>query len=161
ANQYLTGSVQFSSGCPFTCEFCDIPGLYGRKPRMKTPAQVLGELEQLWSAGLNAVYFVDDNFIANPHATLELLPHLVEWQVRRNFPLRLACEATLNISLHPQILELMREAGFVTVFCGTETPEPEALRAMKKTQNLRRPILESIQTLNSYGLEVVSGIILG
>ena len=159
--QYLTGSIQYSSGCPFTCEFCDIPGLYGRKPRMKTPAQVLTELSQLCKAGLNSAYFVDDNFIANPHATLELLPHLVQWQQRQGFPLRLACEATLNLSMYPQILELMRQAGFVTVFCGTETPEPAALRAMKKTQNLRRPILESVETLNSYGLEVASGIILG
>lgn len=161
ARHYLTGSVQFSSGCPFTCEFCDIPGLYGRKPRMKTPAQVIGELDQMADAGMSAVYFVDDNFIANPNAALELLPHLVEWQERRGFPLRISCEATLNISAHPRILELMRQAGFVLVFCGTETPEPAALRAMKKTQNLRRPILESVQTLNRYGLEVASGIILG
>ena len=161
ANQYLTGSIQFSSGCPFTCEFCDIPGLYGRKPRMKTPAQVLAELDQLKRAGMDWVYFVDDNFIANPHAAMELLPHLVAWQRQNGFPLRLACEATLNISMSPAVLELMREARFVTVFCGTETPEPEALRAMKKTQNLRRPILESIETLNRYGLEVASGIIIG
>lgn len=158
---YLSGSIQFSSGCPFTCEFCDIPGLYGRKPRMKSPAQVLKELDQLWRAGMNAIYFVDDNFIANPHAALELLPHLVDWQERNGRPLRLACEATLNISTHTQILELMRRAGFVTVFCGIETPEPAALRAIKKSQNLRQPILESVYTLNRYGLEVASGIILG
>jgi radical SAM superfamily enzyme YgiQ (UPF0313 family) len=161
ADHYLTGSIQFSSGCPFTCEFCDIPALYGRKPRIKSPAQVLGELDRMRCAGMHAVYFVDDNFIANPHAALELLPHLVQWQERHGHPLRLSCEATLNISMYPQILELMRQAGFVTVFCGTETPEPAALRAMKKTQNLRRPILESVQTLNRYGLEVASGIILG
>ena len=161
ADHYLMGSIQFSSGCPFTCEFCDIPGLYGRKPRSKMPAQVVGELDQLWNAGMYSVYFVDDNFIANPNAALELLPHLVEWQKRHGHPLRLACEATLNISIYPKILELMRQAGFITVFCGTETPEPAALRAMKKTQNLRRPILESVQTLTSYGLEVASGIILG
>ncbi|MGO8700517.1 MAG: B12-binding domain-containing radical SAM protein [Limisphaerales bacterium] len=161
ARHYLLGSIQFSSGCPFTCEFCDIPGLYGRKPRIKATEQVIGELDQLADAGLPAVYFVDDNFIANPNAALQLLPHLVEWQERRGHPLRLSCEATLNISLYPQILELMRQAGFVTIFCGTETPEPAALRAMKKTQNLRRPILESVQTLNRYGLEVASGIILG
>jgi radical SAM superfamily enzyme YgiQ (UPF0313 family) len=161
ADHYLTGSVQFSSGCPFTCEFCDIPGLYGRKPRTKNPEQVISELDQLRRAGMSAVYFVDDNFIANPNATLELLPHLVEWRRRTHHTMRLACEATLNISIYPRILEMMRDAGFVTVFCGTETPEPAALRAMKKTQNLRRPILESVQTLNRYGLEVVSGIILG
>jgi radical SAM superfamily enzyme YgiQ (UPF0313 family) len=161
ADHYLMGSIQFSSGCPFTCEFCDIPGLYGRKPRTKTPAQVVGELERLRCAGMYSAYFVDDNFIANPNAALELLPHLVEWQKRNGHPLRLACEATLNISIYPKILEFMRQAGFITVFCGTETPEPAALRAMKKTQNLRRPILESVQTLNRYGLEVASGIILG
>jgi hopanoid C-2 methylase len=161
AGHYLMGSIQFSSGCPFTCEFCDIPGLYGRRPRAKMPAQVIGELDQLWGAGMTSVYFVDDNFIANPNSALELLPHLVEWQKRHGHPLRLACEATLNISIYPQILEFMRQAGFITVFCGTETPEPAALRAMKKTQNLRRPILESVQTLNRYGLEVASGIILG
>jgi radical SAM superfamily enzyme YgiQ (UPF0313 family) len=158
---YLMGSIQFSSGCPFTCEFCDIPGLYGRNPRLKTPAQVIGELDQIRKQGMNAVYFVDDNFIANPRAALELLPHLAKWQEKHGFQLRLSCEASLNISEYPQILELMRQAGFVTVFCGTETPEPAALRAIKKTQNLRRPILETIKTLNNYGLEVASGIILG
>jgi radical SAM superfamily enzyme YgiQ (UPF0313 family) len=161
ADHYLMGSIQFSSGCPFTCEFCDIPGLYGRKPRSKMPSQVISELDRLRSAGMYSAYFVDDNFIANPNAALELLPHLVEWQKRHGHPLRLACEATLNISIYPKILELMRQAGFITVFCGTETPEPAALRAMKKTQNLRRPILESVQTLNRYGLEVASGIIMG
>lgn len=161
ADQYLTGSVQFSSGCPFTCEFCDIPALYGRNPRLKTPAQVLGELERLRRAGMEDVYFVDDNFVGNPRATQELLSILVEWQQRQGYPLRLACEATLNLAQHPRLLELMREARFVTVFCGTETPEPVALRAMRKTQNLRAPILESIRTFNRYGLEVASGIILG
>jgi radical SAM superfamily enzyme YgiQ (UPF0313 family) len=155
------GSIQFSSGCPFACEFCDIPSLYGRHPRIKTPQQVIQELDQLLASGVNSVYFVDDNFIANPKATRELLLHLAEWQQQNGYRLRLACEASLNISSHPQILELMRQAFFVTVFCGTETPEPAALQTMKKTQNLRRPIQESIRTLNRYGLEVASGIILG
>ena len=92
------GSIQFSSGCPFACEFCDIPGLYGRKPRAKMPAQVIGELDRLRAAGMYSVYFVDDNFIANPNAALELLPHLVEWQKQHGHPLRLACEASLNLS---------------------------------------------------------------
>ncbi len=159
--QYMLGSIQFSSGCPFTCEFCDIPALYGRKPRLKTPAQVIGELDQLLAGGVYSVYFVDDNFIANPKATLELLPRLVEWQRRHGYPLILSCEATLNLAAYPEVLEGMRQAGFVTVFCGIETPEPGALRAMGKTQNLRRPVLESIATLNRYGLEVAAGILLG
>jgi hopanoid C-2 methylase len=159
--EYFLASVQFSSGCPYTCEFCDIPALYGRHPRLKTPAQVLAELDRLREGGAQSVYFVDDNFIANPKAALDLLPHLVAWQKRHRYPLRIACEATLNIAKHEVLLGLMREAGFVTVFAGIETPEAEALQAMSKSQNLRLPILEAIETLNRYGLEVVSGIILG
>lgn len=159
--QYLMGSVQFSSGCPFTCEFCDIPGLYGRNPRLKTPQQIVNELDQLLDGGADSVYFVDDNFIGKPKATSELLPHIIEWQKKRGYKMRLSCEATLNISAHPHVLELMRKAFFRTVFCGIETPEPAALRAMKKTQNLRSPILDSVAALNLHGLEVAAGIIMG
>ena len=159
--QYFIASIQFSSGCPYTCEFCDIPALYGRAPRLKTPAQVLAELDELVAAGATNVYFVDDNFIANPKAALDLLPHLVAWQTRRRFPLRFACEATLNIARYEPILALMRDAGFQVVFCGIETPEPHALRAMSKDQNLRMPILDAVRRLNDHGLEVVSGIIVG
>src|SRR4030095_11137408 len=153
--------MQFSSGCPYSCEFCDIPALYGRNPRLKTPGQVLAELDLIAAAGATSAYFVDDNFIGNQKAALELLPHLVEWQTRNRYPLRFACEATLNLARNERVLELMREAGFITVFCGIETPEPEALHAMSKDQNLRMPILEAVRRLNDYGLEVVSGIILG
>jgi radical SAM superfamily enzyme YgiQ (UPF0313 family) len=159
--QYFIASIQFSSGCPYTCEFCDIPALYGRNPRLKTPEQVLAELDLLVAGGATSVYFVDDNFIGNQKATLELLPHLVDWQRRNRYPLRFACEATLNIAKSERVLELMREAGFITVFCGIETPEPVALRSMSKDQNLRMPILDAVEKLNRYGLEVVSGIILG
>lgn len=159
--RYFIANIQFSSGCPYACEFCDIPALYGRNPRLKTPRQVLAELDEIAASGATAVYFVDDNFIGNQKAALELLPHLVEWQVTRNYPLRLACEATLNLAKNQRVLELMREAGFVTVFCGIETPEPSALRAMSKDQNLRMPIVDAVRRLNAYGIEVVSGIIIG
>jgi radical SAM superfamily enzyme YgiQ (UPF0313 family) len=159
--EYFIANVQFSSGCPYACEFCDIPALYGRNPRLKTPAQVLGELDLIAAAGATSVYFVDDNFIGNQKAALDLLPHLVEWQTRNRYPLRFACEATLNIAKNERVLELMREAGFITVFCGIETPEPAALHAISKDQNLRMPILDSVRRINGYGLEVVSGIILG
>jgi len=152
--KYLLGSIQFSSGCPFTCEFCDIPALYGRNPRFKTPQQIVAELDTLADRGVVSVYFVDDSFIANPRAALELLPHLVEWQRRRDYQVRLSCEATLNIATYPKILSLMREAFFAGVFCGIETPEPDALRAMRKTQNLRAPMLEAIEKLNCHGMEV-------
>jgi radical SAM superfamily enzyme YgiQ (UPF0313 family) len=159
--QYLLGSVQFSSGCPFTCEFCDIPALYGRNPRLKTPQQIIQELDQLADGGCPSIYFVDDNFIGNPKATQELLPHLIAWQKRRDYTVLLSCEATVNMATHPKILEQMREAGFTHVFFGIETPEPAALKAMRKQQNLRTPILEAIQTMNRYGIEVASGIIIG
>ncbi|WP_458756743.1 B12-binding domain-containing radical SAM protein [Afipia sp. TerB] len=160
--KYFLGSIQFSSGCPYQCEFCDIPALYGRNPRLKSPEQVLAELDKMVACGLSgSVYFVDDNFIGNRRAALELLPHLVDWQKRNGFALQFACEATLNIAKRPEILSLMRDAYFVTVFCGIETPDPNALKAMSKEHNMMVPILEGVKTLNSYGLEVVSGIILG
>jgi hopanoid C-2 methylase len=161
-NEYLLGSVQFSSGCPYRCEFCDIPELYGRNPRLKTPEQVTRELDAMLAKGNpGSVYFVDDNFIGNKKAALDLLHALVKWQQERGYPVEFACEATLNLAQAKDVLELMREAYFTTVFCGIETPEEHALEFMMKKQNLRQPILEAVDTLNSYGMEVVSGIIIG
>ena len=159
--EYFIANIQFSSGCPYACEFCDIPALYGRNPRLKTATQICHELDLIAAAGCTSVYFVDDNFIGNQKAALELLPHLVAWQERNRYPLRFACEATLNIAKNERVLALMREAGFITVFCGIETPEPHALRFMAKDQNLRMPILDAVERINAYGLEVVSGIIVG
>lgn len=161
-NQYFLANVQFSSGCPFRCEFCDIPELYGRNPRLKNPEQVLAELDAMLQSGNpGAVYFVDDNFVGNRRAVMELLPHLIDWQKRHGYPVQFACEATLNLAQSPKLLEMMREAYFCTVFCGIETPETDALHAIAKDQNLSMPILDAIKVLNRYGMEVVSGIILG
>lgn len=162
-DHYLLGTLQFSSGCPYQCEFCDIPGLYGRQPRLKTPEQLLRELDYIVSRKVfpAALYFVDDNFIGNRKATRQMLPHLVAWQRKHGFPLTFSCEATLNIARQTDILEMMRAARFDTVFVGIETPEINALKAMGKKHNASLPMAEAIQTLNSYGLEVVSGIILG
>jgi radical SAM superfamily enzyme YgiQ (UPF0313 family) len=160
--RYFLGSIQYSSGCPYQCEFCDIPGLYGRNPRLKTPQQITAELDKLLECGvMGSVYFVDDNFIGNKKAAAELLPHLIEWQKKTGYVMRLACEATLNIAKRPEILEKMREAFFVTIFCGIETPDPDALKAMHKDHNMMVPILEGVRTINQYGMEVVSGIIMG
>jgi radical SAM superfamily enzyme YgiQ (UPF0313 family) len=162
-DQYLLGTLQFSSGCPYLCEFCDIPNLYGRQPRMKSPEQLIGELDFLLSQKTlpASLYFVDDNFIGNRKATREMLPHLVAWQKKNGYPVSFACEATLNIAKQTDILELMREARFDAVFVGIETPELDALRAIHKEHNAALPMIEAIQTLNSYGLEVAAGIILG
>ena len=159
--QYLLGCVQYSSGCPFTCEFCDIPALYGRNPRLKSPQQILAELDQLADGGTPSIYFVDDNFIANPRAAQDLLPHLVEWQRRRDYTVRLSCELTLNVVEYEDILEQMRQAFMTNIFIGIETVEPDALRAMSKKQNVRTPMLEAVEKINSYGIEIAAGIIIG
>jgi hopanoid C-2 methylase len=161
--RYFLGNVQYSSGCPYQCEFCDIPGLYGRQPRYKRPEQIVTELDAMLAAGITgSVYFVDDNFIANKKAARELLPQLVAWQKARGYPVQFSCEATLNIAACPDILAMMREAYFYAVFCGIETPEPGALDAIRKSHNHQgAPILDAIRTINGYGIEVVSGIILG
>lgn len=161
-DQYFIANVQFSSGCPYACEFCDIPELYGRNPRLKTPEQVIAELDAMLQSGNpGAVYFVDDNFVGDRRAAMKLLPHLIEWQKRNAYPVQFACEATLNLAQSPKLLEMMREAYFCTVFCGIETPETDALKSISKTHNLSMPILEAIKTINKYGMEVVSGIIMG
>lgn len=162
-DHYLIGSLQFSSGCPYRCEFCDIPALYGRQPRLKTAKQITDELDEMLKqpGHPSVVYFVDDNFIGNRKATREMLPHLIDWQRRRGYPLQFACEATLNMAKQAKVLSLMRQAQFVNVFVGIETPEADALKVMRKEHNSVLPMMEAIKTLNSYGLEVTSGIILG
>jgi len=161
-DKYFIGSVQFSSGCPYRCEFCDIPALYGRTPRLKTAEQVTAELDAMLRHGNpGAVYFVDDNFIAHRRAARELVAHLARWQKRNGYPIEFACEATLNIAKYPDLLASMREAYFTTVFCGIETPELDALHAMRKDHNTDMPILDAIGVLHGFGMEVVSGIIMG
>jgi radical SAM superfamily enzyme YgiQ (UPF0313 family) len=161
-SQYFLGSVQFSSGCPYRCEFCDIPELYGNNPRLKTPEQIVAELDAiLANGGERAIYFVDDNFVGNRKAAKELLPHLIAWQKRNGFAVQLACEATLNIAKSPDLLAMMREAYFCTIFCGIETPDPAALHEMQKDQNNTMPVMEAVDIIHSFGMEVVSGIIMG
>ncbi|MGJ0393601.1 MAG: B12-binding domain-containing radical SAM protein [Methylocystis sp.] len=159
---YFIGSIQFSSGCPYRCEFCDIPGLYGRVPRLKSPQRIVAELDKLRECGLTtSVYFVDDNLIANRRALRELLPALVEWQENNSFPLSFACEATLNIAKYDDLLALLKAAFFTTIFVGIETPEEDALVAIDKAQNMTVPILEAVRRLNAHGVEVVAGVIIG
>ncbi len=159
---YFIGSIQFSSGCPYRCEFCDIPALYGRVPRLKSPQRILAELDKLRACGLRtSVYFVDDNLIANRRALRELLPVLREWQESNSFPRTFACEATLNIARYDDLLQQLRAAYFTTIFVGVETPEEGALVSIQKEQNMAVPMLEAVQRLNAHGIEVVAGIIIG
>jgi radical SAM superfamily enzyme YgiQ (UPF0313 family) len=160
--QYFVSNIQWSSGCPYRCEFCDIPELYGRNPRLKSPERIVAELDALLEAGAHgAIYFVDDNFIGNKKAAKELLPHLIEWQKRHNYPLRLSLECTLNVAQDKELLELMKEAYITDVFFGIESPDEDTLDTIDKQQNLRMPIVDAVKIINSYGIELHAGIILG
>ena len=154
--------VQFSRGCPFLCEFCDIIELYGRIPRTKRPAQMLAELDALSALGYRGhVDFVDDNLIGNKKAVKEFLPHLIAWQKAHNYPFLLSTEASLNLADDTQLLQLMREANFFTVFVGIETPDETALVLMQKKQNTRRSIPESVRRIYDAGMFIIGGFIVG
>lgn len=161
-NRYSSMSVQFSRGCPFTCEFCDIIEIYGRRPRTKTPDQVCAELDQLYRLGWRgSVFMVDDNFIGNKKSVKALLPRLVEWMRARRHPFTLYTEASLNLAEDEEMLRLMREAHFTRVFLGIETPVAESLKETTKFQNLRKDLLESVRLIQAYGMEVMAGFIVG
>jgi radical SAM superfamily enzyme YgiQ (UPF0313 family) len=160
--QYTFYGVQFSRGCPFTCEFCDIIELYGRVPRFKTTAQMLAELDTLYRMGYRGTLdFVDDNFIGNKKAVKAFLPHLIEWQKAHGYPFSLNTEASINLADDDVLLELMREANFCSIFVGIESPEADTLVSMQKKQNTRRVLADNIHKLYGAGILVVAGFILG
>lgn len=159
---YATMSVQFSRGCPFNCEFCDIIVMNGRVPRTKAPAQMIAEMESLLAAGWDGpIFIVDDNFIGNRVKVTELLREMVAWRRRRNLRTVFTTEASLNVVDHPELLELMVAAGFKKLFVGIESPVEESLLECAKVQNTRRNMLESIRTIQQAGMEVMGGFILG
>ena len=163
---YYSMCVQFSRGCPFDCEFCDIIKLYGRIPRTKSPEQMVNEFEALYRLGWRGqLFLVDDNFIANKRDALKLLPALAEWQKARGYPFTLFTEATVNLARMEGLMDTMIEAGFNSVFLGIETPNPEALIKMKKPQNVRKQeddyLLDSVRTIQQKGMRVDGGFILG
>jgi radical SAM superfamily enzyme YgiQ (UPF0313 family) len=161
-NHYVQIGVQFSRGCPFTCEFCDIIELYGRKPRAKTTAQMLAELERLYQLGYRGhVDFVDDNLIGNKKAVKNVLPALREWQERKGFPFEFSTEASLNLADDTDLLGMMKAAAFFAVFIGIETPDTATLMATGKKQNTRGPIADSIARIYQAGLFVLAGFIVG
>jgi radical SAM superfamily enzyme YgiQ (UPF0313 family) len=161
-DQYLYIGVQYSRGCPFTCEFCDIIELYGRVPRAKTNPQMLAELERLYELGYRGhVDFVDDNLIGNKKALKTLLPEVARWLKSHDYPFEFSTEASINLSDDAELMQLMRGANFFAVFVGIESPDPATLRLTKKKQNTRRNIAESIHKIYSYGMFVNAGFILG
>src|SRR6185437_3645665 len=159
---YLQIGVQFSRGCPFLCEFCDIIELYGRVPRTKTTEQMLAELETLYQLGYRGhVDFVDDNLIGNKKAVKAFLPHLIKWLEERDYPFEFSTEASLNLSDDTELLELLKKANFFLIFVGNESPDTETLIAMRKKQNTRRSIPESVHRIYEHGIFVTAGFIVG
>lgn len=159
---YSSINIQYSRGCPFQCEFCDIIEIYGRLPRTKTNEQMLAELEAIKELGWRGpVFIVDDNFIGNKKNVRQFLPVLIEWSKRNNYPFSYFTEASVNLAEDDALLELMQMAGFRRVFLGIETPVEESLREAQKSQNTRRNLLDSIKKIQSYGMEVMAGFIVG
>ncbi len=161
-NRYSAMNVQYSRGCPFQCEFCDIIEIYGRVPRTKSNAQMLAELDALKTAGWRGlVFIVDDNFIGNKKNVRRFMPDLVEWSRDNKFPFSFITEASVNLAEDDALLQMMQDAGFRRVFLGIETPVEESLKEAQKGQNTRRDLLESVQKIQSYGMEIMAGFIVG
>jgi radical SAM superfamily enzyme YgiQ (UPF0313 family) len=159
---YLQVGIQFSRGCPFNCEFCDIIELYGRIPRTKTAEQLIAELDRLYALGYRGhVDFVDDNLIGNKKAVKAFLPHLTKWQEAHGFPFEFSTEASVNLADDPDLLRMLGEANFFGVFIGIESPDPETLAQAQKKQNTRRDLSASIHRIYEAGLCVVAGFIVG
>jgi radical SAM superfamily enzyme YgiQ (UPF0313 family) len=160
--RYSTMAVQYSRGCPFNCEFCDIIEIYGRRPRTKTVKQVLAELDQLYAAGWReSVFIVDDNFIGNKARAKELCKALAGWRRQYKTSFDFNTEASLNLADDPELMQLMKDAGFNSVFLGIETPDEADLIACNKLQNTHRSLLDSVAAIQSYGMQVMGGFILG
>jgi radical SAM superfamily enzyme YgiQ (UPF0313 family) len=162
-NDYYSINVQLSRGCPFNCEFCDIIELYGRKPRVKTVEQMLGEIEHLYNLGYRGwLDIVDDNFIGNKRfVKRHFLPALIEWNNAHGKPFYFSTECSMNLADDLKLMELMQNAGFRFVFVGIETPDPDVLIKTQKTQNTMKPIVDRINTIYEYGMMVSAGFIIG
>jgi len=159
---YLHVGIQFSRGCPFNCEFCDIIELYGRVPRTKSNEQVLAELDALYALGHRGhVDFVDDNLIGNKKALKKFLPDLQRWLNKRKFPFEFTTEASINLADDPELLRALSAANFFGIFVGIESPDTDTLVLMRKKQNTRRSLQESISRIYSAGIGVFAGFIVG
>jgi radical SAM superfamily enzyme YgiQ (UPF0313 family) len=159
---YATMGIQFSRGCPFNCEFCNVTGLFGHRPRLKTAGQIITELDKLYDQGWRGdVFFVDDNFIGNKaYLKSHLLPALIQWQKDRKGT-AFNTEASINLADDPALMDMMVKAGFDTVFVGIETPNEDSLIECNKLQNKNRNLLESVKHIQQAGLQVTAGFIVG
>jgi radical SAM superfamily enzyme YgiQ (UPF0313 family) len=162
-NQYLFGSVQFSRGCPFRCEFCDIIVMFGRRPRLKTPRQVIAELEALRAHKQTQVFIVDDNLIGNKKAIKEILVEVIAWQRANGYPMIFTTEASIDLADDGELMRLMVEAGISFLFVGIESPNEASLRETQKLQNVRAggSMLDKVRRIQDAGMEVFAGMIVG
>ncbi len=161
AGRYHGMTVQFSRGCPFRCEFCDITAMYGRKPRTKSVANMMKEIEACRAAGARQVFIVDDNFAGNKRLAKNLLTAIAEWGAQHQYPLEFNTEVSLDVADDHELLRLMRDANVTTVFVGIETPNLEALAETGKTQNTRHDMIESVRRIQDHGIQVQAGMIVG
>lgn len=159
---YATMPVQYSRGCPFNCEFCDIIIMNGRLPRAKTADQLINELQSLYNAGWKGtVFIVDDNFIGNKANVKQMLPHLIKWQKEHKFPFKFITEASTNLADDEELMQMMNKANFYEVFLGIETPNTDSLKECGKLQNVKRDLSETIMTIQQNGMHVIAGFIVG
>ena len=159
---YVTMSVQYSRGCPFDCEFCDIVVLNGRRPRVKAADQMLREMQSLHDAGWRGpVFIVDDNFIGNIASVKKFLPQLIDWQARHGYPFKFMTEASINLAADGELVRLMSKANFHKVFIGIESPSTESLTECGKKQNVATDFAQAVRTLHQHGLQVMAGFIVG
>ena len=163
---YGSMAIQFSRGCPFNCEFCDITKLFGRQPRSKSSTQVLAELDELYRLGWRGqIFFVDDNFIGNKRNVTALMPDLIAWQRAHEYPFSFFTEASVNLGGMPDLIAAMADAGFDMIFLGLETPNPEVLKRTNKAQNIKQDdpefLMGVVRAIQHAGMEVSAGFILG
>ncbi|MGC8657948.1 MAG: B12-binding domain-containing radical SAM protein [Desulfomonilaceae bacterium] len=160
--KYGAMGIQTSRGCPFGCEFCDIINLYGSKPRYKTPPQVVKELETLHKLGWSGVIFIcDDNFIGSRKHAVDLLKHMDIWMKANGSPFSFITQASINLGQDNELIDLMTQPNFATVFVGLESPDEDVLAGANKFQNIRNPLLESVKNINRNGLTVLGSFIIG
>ena len=160
-DQYHAMTIQFARGCPFNCEFCDIIVVYGRRPRVKSVPQVMAEIEECHRLGATQVFLVDDNFIGNKKLAKELLRAIAAWSEANGHPMYFNTEVSLNVAQDDELLELLRAARFTTIFIGIESPRKASLQETKKTQNMRGDLVENVRKIQSYGIQVQAGMIVG